>query len=349
MNLTYTAEFILSIPVTEPERLFPASFDGIKNEFLSLIKEWHPDHNNSPQASEVVQHLLDLKVSANKKLTGGLWQVPGQVEILTMKGKKFNFSFRSKHDIEIGTMYVGNKHVLFVIQKQHKTLYENGLKHMRDFVFGSTEMRKEMEKYLPKIKWTEEGLDYYYVLLTKSSDVVLLRDLVKHYNGKIPPKHVGWIISSVLNIGCYLSWAQTAHQAINIDTVFVSPKQHSGLLLGGWWYAMKEGESLRGRSLPAQSAALMSTAQLRARTAAIQLDQDLIRALGRELLGDASGTMLRASNDLPQEIINWAKGTSTKGALDSYKQWKAVLVKSFGPPKFVKMQITPDQIYTGET
>lgn len=345
-NYTYSADFILGIPVTEPERIFPSSPEGIKLLYLELVKSWHPDRCNDPKAVEVVQHVAELRTAAIKKLASGLWQTPQKVEITTVHGKKFQFLYYSKYEFELGMMYVGRTHILFAVHKEHKTLFENGVSTM-NFTYGSVQMRQEMEKYLPNIKWQGVGTNYYYLVLTKTADVVLLRDLHTYYNGTIPPKHVAWIISSILNIGCYLSWAKLTHNNISLDTVFVSPKNHMVLLLGGWWYAVAEGTSLRGRTLPQRSVTLMSTQQLRDRTASVQLDQDLIRAMGRELLGDALGTRLSASTELPQEIISWVKTTSTKGALESYQQWRTVLKTSFGKPKFVKMEITPDQIYKG--
>lgn len=338
------AEAILNTPLTEPERVFSA--DKVKSDFIHLIKKWHPDRCKDAKATEVVKHLAALRRAAEKKLVAGLWQTPGLLSITTITGKKYEFKYHTKHEFALGNVYLSKHLVLYVINKQHKALYENAVQILKSLKFASTAMQSEMQRFLPKVELHTEGAEHYYLLIHKTPDAVLLRDLYNHYQGKIPAEHVGWIISAVLNIGCYLSWAQLTHNDISLDTVFVSPKNHAGLLLGGWWYALPNGESLRGKTLPTRSVNLMSSKQLRDKKAQVELDQDLIRALARELLGDVIGSRLTPSKECPKALITWAKGTTTKNAIDNYQQWKAALANSFGKPKFVKMNITPNQIYS---
>lgn len=338
---------ILSVPITEPELIFEPSYEAIRAKYLQLLKEWHPDRNPDPKAGEVTQHIIALGKSAEQKLTSGLWAKPDTVEILTLKGKRFRFVYHTKRSFELGLVYIGAHHVLFAVENRYRSAYQNAVKRIDTLPYAAPVMRDQMAKYLPKVTFEGEGLDYHYILIQKPRGAVLLGDLLKHYEGKLTPKHVGWIINRVLNISCYLSWAGISHNAIGLDTVFVCPKNHAAYLLGGWWYAQPIGASLRGQILPKRSVGIMSSTQLRERIANLQLDQDLIRLLARELLGNPSGSMLRSYPEVPAAITSWVNTTATQDAIASYEQWKGALVASFGPPKFVKMNVTADQIYKG--
>jgi hypothetical protein len=101
-----------------------------------------------------------------------------------------------------------------------------------------------MERYMPRKRADFEARDGTMVLvIEKTPDVYRLRDLISALGGSIEPKHVAWMMNTVLNIACYLERAGLTHNAITPDSYFVSPKYHSGLLLGDWWFAAKAGQS----------------------------------------------------------------------------------------------------------
>jgi len=94
------------------------------------------------------------------------------------------------------------------------------------------------------------------LVVEKAPDQVPLRDLLEHLNGKLSAEHTAWILSSLLNIACYLQYAALTHNAVSPDTFFVSPEAHSGALLGGWWYATAAGARIG--ALPASTALIVA-------------------------------------------------------------------------------------------
>ena len=71
------------------------------------------------------------------------------------------------------------------------------------------------------------------------------------------------------------------------------------------------------------------------------IDLECIRYVGRSLLGDSVGTTLKE----PEPMVKWLKLPSPKDAFDDYEKWQKVLTDYFGPRKFVKMELTADDIY----
>lgn len=342
--LGWSAEEWLRIPVTEPERAFSNDRAECESERHLLLKKWHPDVSKDPKATEVFQQIGLLFKAAIKKLENGTWTLPDQITFTDRYDRKFNMKYRRAHDFELGKMFVGETNLLFAVDSKYDQLYANGVLLMQGFKYASPDMQKEMERFLPKCKTLIQGISHEYVVVGKTTDVVLLRDLFTHHNGKLPAKHVAWIVSSMLNIVCYLDWAELSHNAISMDTFFVSPEHHGGLLLGGWWYATAFGSKLT--QVPNRTAELMSSMQRHSRLADRTLDQDLVRATARELLGDPAGTRLRSDPEVPIALADWLLTSASEKPVKDYSIWlNKVLPAAFGKRRFQKLDVTPTDIY----
>lgn len=336
------------LAATTPEEVFPDNFEGIKQKYIELVRVWHPDRCTDPLANAVMMHITSLRDAAEKKLLAGLWMTPNALSFMSIKGQKYRFNFRRVHTFPLGKVMVGSNYVLYMIKKEFEPLLKKGISNINALTYKDEAMEKSIAKYLPTIHSHIEGLDNSFLLLKKTGDVYLLRDVLNYFNGKIPPKHVAWIISSLLNIVCYLSWAGVSHQNISVDTVFVSPKHHSIMLLGGWWYAAPIGSSLAGSTLPAGTVALMSSKQRRDKVVRVCLDQDAVRAVAREILGEGIARLV-PSKELPAELISWVRTIATVEPVRDYDIWKnSVLPACFGPPKFHKLELTDAAIYQKE-
>ena len=342
--LAFKAADWLRIPVTEPERAFSNDRSYCESERHALLKKWHPDVNKDPQAVQVFQHIQQLFRAAVNKIESGHWVLADQIEFVDRAGHKYNLKFRRSHAFELGRMYVGDTNLLFAVDIKHGALFRNGRDRMTEFRYASPDMQAEMERFLPRVKRHIQGIDYEYLLLEKTPDVVTLRDLLEHCDGKIPVKHVAWIVSSMLNVLCYLQWANLTHNAISLDTFFVSPMHHSGLLLGGWWYSRLVGSRLP--AIPTRTAELMSYGQRNSALADSSLDQDLVRAVGRELLGDAVGTKLHSDLEIPKVLADWLLTSTNQTSTQDYSTWlNKVLPTAFGKRQFQKWDVTTTAIY----
>ena len=338
-----SASEILSIK--EPGILFTGNADTIKAEYSELAKIWHPDHNrNSRESTAVMAHINLLYQKGIELLRSGSWVKPGFISFPSKDGRIYEIKFRICHDFELGTMYIGNKVVAYLISDAHRDLFENAQKIIKGFKYANDEMRTEVSRYLPKIIATFETKDNRLgMVIEKSPDLLLLRDVFDFYKGKIPGRHVAWIQSTLHNLACYLDFAGLSHNAISLDTYFISPQLHGGALLGGWWYAVPQDSKLIG--VPATTYSIMPPKIKDKKYGSILIDLELIRSIGRELLGDRNGTKLLEMNAAPSQMVNWLRGAASTDALADYSKWKEVLEKSFGPRKFIEMDLTADLVY----
>ncbi len=334
------AAFILAIKPEEPERLFSQP-DAVRDEYRALAKLWHPDRGGD---SAVFEHIVALHVAAEKKVAVGEWLTPGLLEIRAGT-KTYRVRYRKSHVTEVGEMFIGSTVVAFAVKTDYADLFHAAEKIIGGFKYPDAKLKAEVERYLPAlvVPPVETG-GRLHLIAKKTADQVLLRDLLDHCKGAIDPKHVAWMISSMLNIACYLDVSKVTHNAIGLDSIFVSPEKHSGALLGGWWYACPHGS--RMAALPASSLRFAPADILKKKRATHRLDLELIRATGRELLGDPAGSRLPKLCPLP--MANWLRYASAGHAIDDYRAWKEVLKASFGKPKFIEMAVSATEIYTGE-
>lgn len=340
-----TADQILSIASGEPERLFAAcDKDRVKKEFHQMAMFWHTDRNTSPQAKDVMQRLTELYNAANKKIENGAWEVPNAFMFQTVDGKKKRINYLKKVPFELGDMYIGNAMVTFAVNKAERALYDNARSIISGLKYPDDKMRDRLSRVLPQIKHQFETDDKLIMSVAKNPDEILLADVLQHYKGKVDPRHAAWMISRLHNVSCYLEWAGLTHNALSTETCFVSPKDHRLNFLGGWWYAAKEGAKLK--ALPPKTVAVVSPRLFDNPLADKAVDMALVRAVGREILGDASGRTLIGSKDIPKEMVSWLNGLGTGYPKEDFRIWSDdILTKSFGARRFVEMNLTPNDIY----
>jgi hypothetical protein len=330
-----SAAAILAIPADEPERLFPKDADALKKSFRKLAMRWHPDRCTEGSAAAVFAHLELLRGKGEEKLAEGTWQTPGLLELTATNGKAYEIRYGQRSTFELGTQYTSTAQVVYVVDKAYADLFKNGVAAIKGLKFAHDGMRKEMARNLPVIKAEIETKDAHVLVLEKAPDMIRLRDLLEQTGGAMDPKHVAWTLSNLYNVACYLRFNQLTHNDLSLDTVFVSPEHHGGTVLGGWWYATACKSKLK--ALPTRSVERAPSDVLRSHKADARVDLELIRAIGRELLGDPLGTRLSWSKEVPKAFATWLRAPASADALADYKAWHGhVLPGSFGPRRFVK-------------
>lgn len=349
-----TSEKLLAI--RSPEALFSCSKIDAKQEYRALARRWHPDRDDSPTAQRVFAHIADLYHGAVKKLRDGSWTEPAEkVDEETPGVKRFRLKdgsvkaieYLSMRPFELGTMLISNDSVIFEVSNQFVDLFREAMVRIKKLSFVNNDMAAQMGPWLPQIEDVFTTCESKIVVLRKTPDQLLLADVLKHMGGRLDPiEHVGWILNVLLNLACYLEWSGTTHNAIALDTIFVSPLRHSGMLLGGWWYSAYVGQRLR--ALPDRSFHIIPCDILMNKCADGTADLELIKALGRELLGASDAGRAPGSFDetIPQPIQEWLQMPSSGSATIDYAQWKnEVLPAAFGRPKFVKLNLASADLY----
>jgi hypothetical protein len=339
--LSLTAPELLAL--AEPERLFSPTLAETKRAYRVLAWAWHPDRNTAAEAPAVFAHVGALYHAACAKLARGLWHVPGLFRCTASDGAVHMIRYQARHDFELGTMLAGKTALAFLLRPEFADLLDDARRTIARLRFANDAMRGQMAPCLPSAPTAVATPEGPVLIVDKAPELVLLRDLLGHLGSAMDPRHVAWVLSSLLNLACYLDHAGLSHNAIGLDTVFVAPEAHRVAVLGGWWYAAQHGARLR--ALPARSAALAPPDILAARRADIRLDLELIRATGRALLGDEAGSRLARDGRAPRPLVDWLRGAASATALGDYELWGSVLEASFGARRFVKLGVSASDIY----
>lgn len=339
--LTLTADSILAIPVTAPEKLYTGDPNKAKEEWRMLSKQWHPDRPGGDD--QVMAYINTLYNVALEKLRLGIWVTDNIARITTKSDKIFEIKYRRKHEFELGEMYVGDKTVVFAIAEDGYDLVEEALYVIKNFKYVDAKMEKEFSRYLPSIYTVDETVDRKIIVFKKTPDLLLLRDVLDHFNGAMDPKHAAWITSSMFNLACYLNYAGLTHNDISPDTYFISPEHHSGALIGGWWYSALLGRKLK--ALPSRTVMQVSEDIIDEKQASLIIDGELIRATSREMLGNIDGLLITNPN-IPRPLLAWLLKPATGEIVKEYKTWsKQILIDSFGKREYVELKLTADDLY----
>jgi hypothetical protein len=336
------ADQILAIPLDRPSKLFSGDLDKAKAEYRALARKWHPDVN--PAASpDVVAHINRLYEAAIALIQNGVWQDDGLLKVKDVKGRVYQVRYRKHRPFELGDVYIGDRIVVYSIRREFNDLVQSAKQMMDGFRFANNEMRAEAIRFLPEFEDALDLEERTLVVLMKEPDFYCLRDVLEKLGGKMDPRHVAWVMSRLHNLLCYFDWAGIAHNDISLDSYFISPQGHIGCLVGGWWYARRQGD--RMLALPERTMRYARPAVISKKMADRSVDAELIRAIGRELLGDPAGSRLAGDKSVPAPMANWLRAAGSADAYYEYRDWyDNVLPKAFGRRRFVRMDV-PSGIY----
>jgi hypothetical protein len=344
---TITAAALLAIPAHRPEKLFSGDDEADKRLYRKLALDFHPDRH--PANAEAFKRLAELKAARDRQIDTDTWCGAGVRELVLKRGRRLAIRYLRRHSFELGTLLISRRSVTYLFREEHQALYERALRTIRGFRCANDSMREEMRKFLPTLELEAETTTGPALVVAKTPDAVRLRDVLDHLGGRMDPRHVAWILGTLHNLGAYLQWAGLTHNAIDLDHYFISPRHHAGQLLGGWWYARRAGE--RMTHLPRSSVNVWKTIVPSHATAAKQatprLDRELIRLVGRTLLGDPGGTRLLRDPAVPRALRTWVTTPGADDGIDDYASWARARDAAFGARRFVVMDLTPQEIYGG--
>ena len=342
-----TAEQILSVPLDRPEKLYQVETESeIKSLYRKFSTLWHPDKHikDGKDTAAVFSHLKLLYEKGLEKMKNGVWHYGNMLKLTSVDKKEFQIKYYMEYPFELGVNYIGNTISVWLIELQYEDLVKRAVKQIKSLKYANDKMKEEMAKYLPQIKSTFKTAEHIVLVMEKSPDILLLKDILDYHKGKIPARHVAWILSGLYNIACFFEYNQLMHGGFSIDNYYINPMQHGGALLGGWWFSHKTGEKLV--ALNQQAIDVAPASLLNTKKAQGSLDLEMIRKIGRQLLGDETGVYLKKDKDIPVPLINWLRDSSMHNAFDEYNLWqKQVLKDSFGARRFIEMKVSANDIY----
>jgi hypothetical protein len=340
INLT-DANAILGIK--KVGELFSNDATLIKNEHKDLCRIWHPDNNNDPKANDVFVHINKLYKTALDLIANNLWEKDNYIQFKNKDGKLIQINYLKVHTFELGTMYICNTCVVYILNHENKDLYENALKQIKKIKYADKMMETEFKRYMPNIISNYETIDdKYCIVISKTEDTFCLYDIYEYYNHVIPDRHVAWIISRLCNVARFLDYNGLVNNGINLMNCFISPEFHTIMLYGGWWYTNKKGKDMVGTSQNIFDILPLSVKSNK--KASTVSDLESVKLMGRTLLGDKIGTQL-INKGIPKPIINWVCDGSSNNVMKEYEEWEKVLKDAYGQRKFIKMEVLKNDIY----
>ena len=326
------------LSVTKCGDLFPYGEDNVKTKYKELVKEWHPDTNNDPDALNVFVKITKLYNNALELLESGQWEKSNYILINKDNGKKIALNYDTYFDFELGTCYVTKTKIVYVLGNDKKKYYKNAIQRISRMRYKDNKMKDDLSRFFPKIYQTFKAANgEYAIVLDKPEDVYPLKKVYEYLGERIDDRHVAWIISRLCNLTCYLKFSGLAHNGINMNNCFISPKNHSILLLGGWWYTTEEGESMIGTTKDIYS--IMPVSAKGSKKSSSLTDLESVKLLGRQLLGETNCRKLSLDNSVPKPFINFLTGGSGNNPYEEFAKWDKTLEDSYGKRKFINMEI----------
>jgi hypothetical protein len=335
-NLQLAASEILGIPASEPDRLFSMDAKCARSQLRSLNRYWHPDRNSQSLAGWVFSHIQDLYQAALAKRRTGIWDTCDDLTIRTRNARCFRFRYCNRYDLDSGQLFVGKRTMAQVFRPALSDLAAVACNVAGNLDFADQHMRLAVGNYLPRGMRTLSTAESVVLVSEKSEEFVPLHHLLAHAGGTLPARHVAWIVSSLLNIGCYLQATGIAHQAISIEHLLVSPENHAIALSAGWEFATPLGTPVH--ALPCRSMRLAPPDVLSRKLGDSRLDQFLVRATALDLLGSNL-------DDTPSAMQSFLLLAPAATFIQDYERWQQTLWDSFGERRFIPLDITPDDIY----
>lgn len=323
----------------DPWQIFSTDFYECKKKYRQLASVWHPDLSTGNQ--DVFLHINRLYDWALEMIQNGDLRELTTHRLHTNTHGVITWDRLSQFDFELGKCTIGLKSVGYE-SRRNDDLFNNAITRTASFAYSSTRMARDISRYLPVVKRSGSTPEGQFIEYTKPQHYVLLADAMNYEGGALKnPGHLGWILNSLYNLCCYLNYIGICHGNISPYTVFVSAEKHA-VWLSGWWYAVKKGEAFKAAShrclewFPERDKPRGST----------RIDLELVKAVGRYLLGDESGENLHLNKSIPKGFIDYLNEPAGDDAVEEYRNWqKNILPSVYGDPKWVDWDATPENVY----
>lgn len=318
------------------EDIFENDKEKVRSLYRELAKKYHPDVSTDKNSAIYFAKITELYNEALEKIDKGIWFEKDVLILENIKGKRYKLKYLKKHSFELGFFYVGRQHIIYVLERKNKKYLDNALNVLKSLKYADTNMEKEFKRYFPEVVDNFElKTGEYCLVLKKDSTNFLLSDFLEYYSNQgkeLDVKHCAWVVSRLSNICCFLKYNHLVHNGISLTNCFISPKYHTIMLFGGWWYCVPKGEKLIGTQKSVYD--VMPVKEKSEKISTYQTDLECVKQIGRQL-----------NKNLPKPFENWVNKAATKDAFKEFDSWNQALYDSFGERKFIVLDISEKDIY----
>lgn len=303
----WTPERLLALPEDRADLVFPEP-SLLEKTFRALARRLHPDAGGSADAFARLTALRDAARAA----------LAGRPSWTGADGRPRRAGLRRLP--EAPARWVGGGWLVADLGDDGADLAEAGRRTLRGLRFADARMAKEIGPWVPEAAEGAGGL----IATPLPGHLVAVEDLLRPA-GRVGPRHVAWIVSSILTLCCYLGHRRLVHGGLDGWSLWVDAPAHRVRLAGGWWHAAPQGGRLL--SLPAEAAARLPPALLSRAEAVARIDLEAVRAIARRLLGGAG----------PAPLEQWARLPGGSDPRADWRSWQAAVDAAYGPRRFVRL------------
>jgi hypothetical protein len=313
--------------------IFSDDADTAKKQLREYCKLYHPDANDSKEAAELFCIVQELYNNKHRIISSSSTVVDDIIIKNKATGKGFVLSNYISFNNGIAMIYHTATKVAMIYDKSYKKFYEQYIKNVKNLQYVNSDMRKEFERYFPKIiNNFETEDDQFCILLDKTSDVLSLGKIVRSYETKkeeFPERQAAWILNRLYNIACYMNFYKKVFNGFSLDNLWVSPEMHTILPFSGWEYSTDIGDSMIG--CPKDVYKILPIKVKDTKESQTVTDLESIKSIGRILF---KGKKLEYIN----KFLN--SGTSD----DIFTEWdnyRNAVKKQFGKSEFIIWEDVP--------
>ena len=232
----------------------------------------------------------------------GIWNASDTIGFVTASGEDIRVRYIYEAEDDIAKMYVARENVIFVFDAEHASYANKMVQNVQNLEYPAADV-KNLRSCFPIISGSWELQDGGVLVAIQRKESAFPLAVF----GALEPVHAAWIVSRMENICCVLEYNEVHHGALSVDSMFVDPFTHEGMLLGGWWNAgPKTGRFFEGSDL-----------------------KDL-RRVARTIMG------VRAVS-APKEFLSFLEERPKADAYTDFEAWDRVIEKGFGGKRFMKM------------
>lgn len=266
------------------------------------------------QFEQVFASLLNQSADG-KGAAEGFWLEAQEEELTREDGTPISIRYLFKKRVDITTVYVARKNVIYIFPKQFEEFAEHYEQTVERIQYPTPEMEQELKQFLPKItmscKLTDGGT---LIAVEKPEGVYPLENI-----GILIDRHAAWIISRLENLCCLLAYNKIILQGLKPENLYVDPAMHQIYLYGGWWYA-KHGEGKE--------------------------DLEKLRLCAAKLMGYPDLKAVRKDTALPEAFRRFLTENSCQSAYEDFRKWDETIIKAYGERRFIPLQVKEEIIYS---
>lgn len=338
-----TAEAVLAI--NSPDKLFINDKAEAKKAWRKLVQLWHPNkHLNATRlATEVLIKINTLYEKAEAQFEAGVWGTGKFIKWET-KTSFLNFTYLEEDTIlDFGIQYTGRRQVAFHVPDSNTDMVKNWL--MNTDKFHTPALNPAMQKnFAPQLSarptlFTLKD-ESSLIVVPKHPDFLCLKHVLAK-RGQLDPVHVAWIMSRLTVLNMLLKDRDIPNLEIVPASVFINPSDHTLFLASGWQYALSFDK--KAIAAPKKLARLCPGISLNGNAQPMH-GSVMIKALGRECLGDPVGVLLQKRKDVPKPFTTWLNSPSNNDSHVEAKRWSEAKDASF-KKQFIDLTLTEKEVY----